>query len=140
MSQFWNLQWGAVPFVSYIEVHVSLFHKVSKREKKQVVYSLALDDWSSCGHPMPNMLLSLTDVTLSSMKASLCSVTHLKMWSTLLCQFSSTSTHQKGGKSSILFSRRSNGGKRGERKLNCLYLIKTGSTRTEQEHTQLSLA
>lgn len=67
-----------------------------KREKKQVVYSLALDDWSSCGLPMPNTLLSLTDVTLSSMKASLCSVTHLKK-STLLCQFSSTSTHQKGG-------------------------------------------
>lgn len=89
VSQFWNLQWGAVPFVSYIEVHVSLFHKVSKREKKQVAIGAAV------GIQCP-ILLSLTDVTLSSMKASLCSVTHLKMWSTLLCQFSSTSTHQKG--------------------------------------------
>lgn len=44
---FWNLQWGAVPFVSYIEVHVSLFHKVSKREKKEAVHALPLKNWAS---------------------------------------------------------------------------------------------
>lgn len=48
MAQEWgclshlDLQRGAVPFVSYIEVHVSLFNEVSWREKKPVVCSRAL--------------------------------------------------------------------------------------------------
>lgn len=71
-----------------------------------------------------NTLLSSTDyaITLSSIKASLCSVTHLEFWCTLLLQFSSTSAHQRF-KSSITLSWRSNREgekKRGSRTLNCL--------------------